>query len=64
MILDETKLASTVLDGDGEETPSDAPTETDETTASATLLDGDGDDSSSSEEKKDDDGDSSPEVAN
>jgi len=38
MIIEETKFASTVLDGEEEETPA----KEEETTASATLLDGEG----------------------
>ena len=40
MILDETKLASTVLDGEEEEKTEESTPSTEETTASVTLLDG------------------------
>ena len=40
MIIEETKLASTILDGEEEKTEETAPS-TEEAEASATLLDGD-----------------------
>jgi len=55
MILDETRLASTVLDGDGEATPTEE--EKPESEPVATLLDGEDDD----KPKEGDDGDSSKE---
>ena len=59
-MLDETKLTSTVLDGEEEKTEEATPSE--ETKASAALLDGEGDGATDtpSEEGKDGDDSSEP----
>ena len=65
MILNETKLASTVLDGEeeGEETKKDETPSTEEVKASATLLDGEGDGSTNTPSEEGKDGNDSSESS-